>query len=142
MQDSNCSSVEITSEWDCLLNASNDLISAVERAVGMTGADFAERFHKVRIEIGDDYPFLDPTLGGFEYVGSKARLKQYPSARIYMAGLSACLGRIVDQLADTNHGERFRERVAVELALTVRMRPAVFEPFKSYLDRIAGTRVL
>ncbi|HKZ80944.1 MAG TPA: hypothetical protein VJ124_21915 [Pyrinomonadaceae bacterium] len=142
MQDSIGKSAEVGPEWDTLLNASNDLIKAVERAAGVTGTDFANRFRKSQIEIGDDYPFLDPTLGGFEYVGSKVRLKEFPSARIYVAGIAGCLGRIVDELATANHGERFRERVAVELALMVRMRPAVFAPFTTYLDRIAGTRVL
>lgn len=142
MQDSIDKSAEVEPEWDTLLDASNDLIKAVERAAGVTAADFANRFRKSQIEIGDDYPFLDPTLGGLEYVGSNMRLKEFPSPRIYVAGIAGCLGRIVDELAAANHEERFRERIAVELAVTVRRRPAVFAPFTSYLDRIAGTRVL
>lgn len=135
-------SAEDTTAWDGLLEASSDLIGAVERAVGSTGVDFAYLFREARIALGDDYPFLDPTLGGFEYLGSGVKLKANPAARTYVAGVSRCLGLVVDQLGASNKGARFRERVAVELAMVVRTRPAVFAPFKPYLDRIAGTRVL
>jgi SpoVK/Ycf46/Vps4 family AAA+-type ATPase len=59
-----------------------------------------------------------------------------------VTGLSECLRRVVNKLATHKQGVRFRERVAVEIAVTARARPDGLVAFKPHLDRIAGTRVL
>jgi hypothetical protein len=129
-------------DWDNLLRCSGELIAAVERAVQTTGEDFADYFRLIRVELGDDYPFLDPTLGGFEYSDSAVRLRGQPAASTYVSSLTECLRRVVNKVAADKQGTRFRERLAVELAVAARGQANGFAEFTPHLDRIAGTRVL
>jgi hypothetical protein len=130
-------------ERNNVLVAGAELIGAVERAVQSTGIQFADVFREARIEVGDDYPFLDPTLGGFEYTGGAVIVRGKPSRAAFVNGLSGCLRRVVEKLASERPGgERFRERVAVELAIAARRQTNALADFTGQLDRIAGTKVL
>ena len=127
-------------DWADLFRTSADLIAAVERAVASAGADFATNFRAACIAVGDDYPFLDPTVSDFKYANGTVSLGASPEKSAYVKGLSECLRRIVNKLAIDKEGKRFRERVAVELAVAARTR--TLGEFKVQLDKIAGTRVL
>jgi hypothetical protein len=127
-------------DWDELLRAGGDTIAAVEGAVQSSGLDFAANLRTACIELGDDYPFLDPSASNFSYANGAITLNDRPSANAYVTGLSEGLRRLVNKLAIDKEGKRFRERVAVELAVASRMRPV--GAFTPLLDRIAGTRVL
>jgi hypothetical protein len=129
-------------DWDELFGVSGVLIAAVERAVGSLPADFGTSFRAARIELGDDYPFLDPTVRDLKYANGIVTLSVRPATSAYVAGLSDCLRRIVNKFAVDKEGRRFRERVAVELAVAARIRPDGLGKFKTQLDRIAGTRVI
>ena len=129
-------------EWDNLLRASEALIAAVERAVQTTGEDFTACFRLMRLQLGDDYPFLDPTVGGFDYSNSSVRLSKQPVPGAYVSGISECLRRIINKVAADKKSKRFRERLAVELAVAARRQANAFVQFTPQLDRIAGTRVL
>jgi hypothetical protein len=122
--------------------ASAEVIGAVERAVESSGINFAELFYLVRVEIGDDYPILDPTVGGFEYAQLKVTLTAKPAATTYVQGVSEALKRVVNRVAAEKEESSFRERVAVELAMALRRLPDGVGLFMTQLDRIAGTRVI
>jgi hypothetical protein len=129
-------------DWDDLLQASGELIQAVEHAVQSAGANFDSRFRSVAIELGDDYPFLDPTAGNLQYANGVVKLSELPSANAYVTGLGEGLRRVVNRQANGKDGKRFRERVAVELIVASRTRSNGLGEFTSHLDRIAGTRVI
>lgn len=128
-----------------LLRVSGELIAAVERAALSAGADFAALFQAARLDLSDDYPFLDPLTRRFEYVsGGIVRLHAQPVANAYVSSICECLRRIAGKLATGARGERARERVALELAVLARRRQSQLARFKflQHFDRIAGTRVL
>ena len=129
-------------DWDLLLAASGELIGGVERAVRSVNEDFAARFRATLIEMGDDYPFLDPTAGLLDYHEGKVALHERPAVSDFVTSLSEGLRRLVTRIVDDTGGVRFRERVAVELAVIARRNENAFAEFTPYLDRIAGTRVL
>ena len=129
-------------DWLDLLDAGGQLIRAVERAVENLGADFGSTFRAASIALGDDYPFLDPTGKDLTYADGAITLGDEPGGNVFVTGLSECLRRVVNQLALGKEGNRFRENVAVELAVAARMRPQGMGEFTPQLDRIAGTRVL
>ncbi len=128
--------------WELLIAAGGELISALERAVESINEAFAPRFQAALTSIGDDYPFFDPTANLLEYRHGKLILHDRPSAADFVAGLTQALGRVVSGLVDDHSGPRFRERVAVELVVIARRNESIFAEFTPYLDRIAGTRVL
>ena len=131
-------------DWNDLLRLSGDLIAAVERAALSFGADFNALFRAARLELAEDFPFLDPMTKRFEYAYSDVRLHVQSSASAYISGISECLRRVVDKLAAGPRELSIRERVALELAVMARRRQADLKRFNlvSLIDRIAGTRVL
>ena len=136
------SEVPDTIDWEDLLEVGGMLIASVEWAVQSLGADFDSDFRVARIELGDDYPFLDPSGNGLTYANKTIKLGDQPSRNAFVTGLSECLRRIVNKRANGKQGKRFRESVAIELAVAARIRPKGLGKFTAQLDRITGTRVL
>ena len=130
-------------DWYKLLRISGELIAAVERAIESAGGNFSEYFRAVRVELGDDYPFLDPSVGEFNYANAVVQLQGRPQASAFIASLTEGLRRTVNKLAsDDRNGAHLRERVALELAVAARKHGTSMSEFSPHLDRIAGTRVL
>jgi hypothetical protein len=130
-------------EWEAVVKASGELVGGVERALNNAGADFASVFKAARLELADDYTFLDPMSDGFTYSNSAVTLDGEMSSDAYVAGLSEALRRVVDRIAKGDRARRVRERVALELFSVARKRKEILtrSGFLSQLDRIAGTKV-
>src|SRR5882762_4430338 len=88
---------EETIDWADLLDAGGQVVGAVERAVESIGADFESSFRAARIQVGDDYPFLDPTGNGLSYADKTIILNGQPSVNAFVTGLSECLRRITNK---------------------------------------------
>ena len=131
-------------DWADLVEISGQLIAAVERAATGVGADFASIFKTVRLELADDYTFLDPSANRFDYANSSVKINAKPGAGPYVAAISESLRRVVDKIASGERAGRIRERVALDLAMLARQRREALTRFNldMQLDRIAGTRVL
>lgn len=130
--------------WGDLVSLSGELIGTIERAALSAGADFASLFHAARLGLADDYSFLDPSTGRFEYINGAVELYAQPSANAYVSGVSEALRRVVSKISTGPRAQSVRERVALELAVLARRRQAQLAMFKftPQLNRIAGTRVL
>jgi len=131
-------------EWHDLVRLSGDLIATVERAALSAGADFAGLFRTVCLGLADDYSFLDPGTGRFEYGNGTAQLRAKPSAHAFVSGISEALRGVVNKISAGPRAKSVRERVALELAVLARRQQSKLAKFKftPQLDRIAGTRVL
>jgi hypothetical protein len=131
-------------DWHELVRLSGELIATVERATLSTGADFNSLFYTVRLGLADDYSFLDPGTGRFEYGNGAAQLQAKPSANAYVSGIGEALRGVVNKISAGPRAKSVRERVALELAVLARRRQSQLAKFKftPQLDRIAGTRVL
>ncbi|HVG34201.1 MAG TPA: hypothetical protein VM911_14015 [Pyrinomonadaceae bacterium] len=130
--------------WPDLLRLSGDLIAGVERAAKSFGADFTAMFRAARIELADDFSFLDPAAQQLEYAQGTVRMNVQPGVNTYISSISECLRRVVDKLAAPARSRSVRERVALELAVVARRREGMIRQLKlaPYLERIAGTKVL
>lgn len=131
-------------EWNAVVKASGELIGGVERALTSVDADFGSLFGAARLELADDYTFLDPMSDGFTYSNSVVTLTGELPANSYVAGLSEALRRVIDRVAAGDRARRVRERVALELFSVARKRKEILarSGFRAQLDRIAGTKVI
>ncbi len=131
-------------DWPAILKASGELIAAVESAVNAAGENFGNLFNRVRLQLADDYSFLDPMSQAFDYANGAVSLNATLPVSVYVSGLSEALRRSVDQVAVGDRARRVRERVALEMLAAARRHGEVFERsgFQAQLDRIAGTRVM
>jgi hypothetical protein len=127
-----------------MVKASGELIGGVERALTGAGADFASLFNAARLELADDYSFLDPISGEFTYANSLVNLIGEMPESAYIIGLTEALRRVVDRVARGDCARRIRERVALELFSVARKRKEMMahSGFLPQLDRIAGTKVI
>lgn len=130
--------------WPDLLRLSGELIGTVERAALSTSADFQSLFHAVRLSLADDYSFLDPANGRFEYGNGTVKLHAALPVNSYVSGICEALRRVVNKISTGSRAESVRERVALELAVLARRQRSQLERFKftPHLNRIAGTKVL
>ncbi|MFN2578433.1 MAG: hypothetical protein ABR607_12165 [Pyrinomonadaceae bacterium] len=130
-------------DWPAILATAGELIRAVERAITASGENFQVLLNGIRVELSDDYSFLDPITGAFAYGDGVATLKQEIRVGIFVAALSETLRRIVNRVAVGERSRRIRERVALELLTVARAHAEVLDRsgFQAQLDRIAGTRV-
>jgi hypothetical protein len=131
-------------EWSAVVKASGELVGGVERALTSVDADFASLFGAARLELADDYTFLDPMSDAFKYERSVVTLTGELPANSYVAGISEALRRVVDRVATGDRARRVRERVALELFSVARKRNEILarSGFQAQLDRIAGTKVI
>jgi hypothetical protein len=131
-------------DWPAILAASGELIAAIERAVNAAGENFGNLFNRVRLQMADDYSFLDPMSRAFDYADGVASLSGEVPVNVYASGLSEALRRCIDRVAVGDRARRVRERAALEILAVARKQAQVFERsgFQTQLDRIAGTRVM
>ena len=124
--------------------ATGELIGAIERGINASGNDFTSVFAAVRLELADDYVFLDPFAQTMRYADGVVAMKAEPDVTSFVNGLSEALRRTVNQVAVGDRARRLRERVALELLAVARRRTEVLERsgWRAQLDRIAGTAVM
>ena len=127
-----------------LLEVTGELIAAVERAVLVAGSDFAPVFHTARLNIADDYTFLDPLAARFEYADGRVQLRVAISPPLVVAGVSELLRRVVEYVARAEHRIGVRKDVAREFATLARRRASSLARLKytPHLERIAGMKLL
>ena len=131
-------------DWPAILATTGELIGAIERGINASGGDFDSLFQAARVELADDYSFLDPFSRTFVYANGMASLNHQPAVSVFVSGLSEALRRTIDRVAVGDRARRIRERVALEMLTVARRQSVVLERsgFQAQLDRIAGTRVM
>jgi hypothetical protein len=127
-----------------LISLGGELIQAVERGVNACGEDFAAIFNLARLELSDDYSFLDPMTRELNYADGVASVAGQVTETSFVTGLSEVLRRVVDKVAVGDRKRRLRERIALELLGVARKRKEALEHsgFRVRLDQIAGTKVI
>ncbi len=120
------------------------MIGGVERALNRAEVDFTSLFNAARLELADDYTFLDPMSDALSYRNSAVTLSREIPVNVFVAGISEAMRRVVDRIATGDRARRLRERVALELFSVARKREEILtrSGFRSQLDRIAGTKVI
>jgi len=131
-------------DWPAILTVSGELIGAVERGVNAAGGNFASIFEAVRLELADDYDFLDPFAQTLRYSAGVVSLRTEPAVSVFVSGLSETLRRTINTVAIGDRARRIRERVALEMLPVVRKHAEVLERsgWRAHLDRIVGTTVM
>jgi len=131
-------------DWPAVLAATGELVAAIERGVNAAGGDFLRLFNAVRLELADDYIFLDPMPQTLQYAQGIISLNQHPPLDVFVSGLSEALRRTINRVAAGERARRVRERIALEILPVARKRAEVLEKsgLQAQLDRIAGTRVM
>ena len=135
---------EEEAERRAVVELSGELLTAVERAASVAGGDFATAFHRARIQLADDYPFLDPAQRRFTYTEGRVELAGRVSTGLYVSGIAEALRLSVEHMANDRERIGVRRDVARELSTLARRRQTLLVRYKfmPQLERIAGMRLL
>ena len=127
-----------------VLQLGGEVISAVERAVEASGAEFAAHFQAARAEMSERFPFLASLSACVEYADGEARLARGVSVAEFVEGTCEALRLVVERVAAPGGEEArgVRREAARELAALEEGRPRSLARFNfsSQLERIAGLR--
>ena len=131
-------------DWPAILAVTGELIGAVERGVNAAGGNFGSIFEAVRLELADDYDFLDPIAQTLRYSAGAVSLRTEPAVNVFVSGLGESLRRTVNTVAIGDRARRIRERIALEMTPVARKHPEVLERsgWRAQLDSIVGTTVV
>jgi hypothetical protein len=110
-------SEEIEAGFDLprLLAVWGETIGAIERMADSTigRGQFLEAFKYVMIEKANEYPFLDPFAGLFQY--KDGRIQYSGDAKNLSKGLSDCLSTTIEQLASQPAAADLEHRIQTEM---------------------------
>jgi hypothetical protein len=133
------------SDWDVLLNLTEELLTAVDRSLGRAGLPFTEAFENACALVAEDCPFIDPNRGLFEYRNGKVRLSTTIARERFLNAVLKALGRIFDHLRDEPELAKPFENAARQLRMLIRVRRDVYETLGFYdglSSLIAGSPVV
>ncbi len=127
-------------DWQTLLNLTAELLSSIDRVLAEANLDFPTAFEKARLEISDDYPFLHPVSGDFEYKNGKITMDEQINANLFVVSISESLRRIFDKLGGN---QKFSEiyRIAIQKILAlIHQRKPLYDKFSMtrHLEKITG----
>ena len=127
-----------------VLQLGGEVISAVERAVEASGAEFAPHFQAARAEVSERFPFLASLSACVEYAGGEPRLARGVSVAQFAEGTCEALRLVVERVAASGAeaARGVRREAARELAALEESRPRALARFNfsAQLERIAGLR--
>ena len=112
----------------------------MDRSLSFAELDFEAAFRKVRHEISTDYPFLHPSSEEFDYSNGKIKMTKQMNAKIFVAGISDALRRILDKLDTNPKFARVHHETLQRLVSVANMRAAEYRKFSMtpHIRRILG----
>jgi hypothetical protein len=113
-----------TSEWQLLLKLSVEILGVVDRSLANHNLDFSAAFRKARIEISEDYTFMRPELGIFDYKDGRVTMKSQINETVYINSIVEGLKRIIERLEQIpKFSELSRDTSHLLLALIQKRKP-------------------
>jgi len=85
-------------DWQTLLNLTAELLDTIDKSLAEANLEFTSAFEKARIELSNDYPFLNPANEIFEYKDGKIIVRKQLNAKLFAASINEALRRILDKL--------------------------------------------
>ena len=85
-------------DWQMLLNVTAELLDTIDKTLAEANLEFSAAFEKARSEIANDYPFLNPSAGIFNYKNGKITVREQVGAKLFAAGINESLRRILEKL--------------------------------------------
>src|SRR5882762_6503915 len=96
-----------------VLEIAGQLIAGVQRAANGFGGGFQKAFDASRVELADDFSFLDPTTTDLSYNDGIVQLKSQVAINAIVSGITECLRRTVNAISKGPRERTNRERVAL-----------------------------
>ena len=127
-------------DWQMLLNLTAELLNTVDSTLAEANLEFAAAFEKARYEIANDYPFLNPSAGIFNYKNSKIIVREQINAQLFAASINESLRRILEKLGKNPKFTNVYLTTVQKIIVLIEKRQPLYDKFSvtPQLARILG----
>lgn len=116
-------------EWQTLLDLTGELLKTIDDGLAKANLVFSSAFEKARIEISDDYPFLNPISGVFTYKNGRILMEEQVNAAQFSAGINETLKRILGKLGQISKFADVYRSIVQEILALIRARKSLYDKF-------------
>jgi len=127
-------------DWQMLLNLTAELLNTVDSTLAEANLEFAAAFEKARYEIANDFPFLNPSAGIFNYTNSKIIVREQINAQLFAASINESLRRILEKLGRNPKFLNVYLTTVQKIIILIEKRQPLYDKFSitPQLARIIG----
>ncbi|CAN5436747.1 hypothetical protein BH20ACI1_BH20ACI1_32570 [soil metagenome] len=127
-------------EWQTLLGLTAEILNTVDKTLAESNLDFPSAFEKARLEISEDYPFLNPASGVFDYKNGKISMDEQISATLFVVSINETLRRIFEKLGNNPKFAEVHRAVMQRIIVLIRQRKPLYDKFSitPELEKIVG----
>lgn len=127
-------------EWQTLLDLTAEILNTVDKTLAESNLDFPAAFEKARLEISEDYPFLNPASGIFDYKNGKTSMSEQISATLFVVSINETLRRIFEKLGNNPKLAEVHRAVMQRIIALIRQRKPLYDKFSitPELEKIVG----
>ncbi len=127
-------------EWQTLLKLTVEILGVTDKTLAQANLDFTAAFRKACAEVADDYPFLNPSSGNFDYEKGKIKMTQKVNEKIFVASIMEILRRILEKLESNPKFEKVHRQTSQTLIALMNKRRSQYDKFliTPQIKRILG----
>ena len=132
---------EISDEdWQILLKLTVEMLGVIDKSLALEKLDFTAAFRKARTEIADDYPFLNPKAGKFDYANKRIKMTEKVNEKIFIASMIEAIRRILEKLESNPKFTEVHRKTTQTLIALLNKREKLYDKFSitPQLKRILG----
>lgn len=129
-----------TEDWQTLLKLTVELLTVVDKSLAQAKLNFTAAFGKSRMEIAEDYPFLNPELNIFDYKNGKIKMTEQINSNVFTISIMEALRRILEKLSDNPKFTEVHRRTVQNIIALMNKRKTHYDKFSitAKLERILG----
>lgn len=116
-------------DWQLLINLTGELLGTIDKTLAAANLNFSAAFLKVRTEISDDYPFLNPQANIFEYENGKIVIREQTSAKLFTASILEALRRMLEKLGENPKFADVHRAAIQKILMLVHHRRTFYDKF-------------
>ncbi len=127
-------------DWQVLMKLSVEMLGVLDKCLAKHNLDFTAAFEKVRMEIAEDYPFMNPSEGIFNYKSGRIEMTRRVNENMFVSSIVESIRKIVTRLGENpRFSEQHRTISQVLVALLEKRKPHYDKfGFSKPLRRILG----
>ena len=127
-------------EWQTLIDLTAEILGSIDKTLAEANLDFPSAFEKARLEISEDYPFLNPVSGIFDYQNGEILISEQISSTLFVASINETLRRIFEKLGNNPKLDGVYRATAQKLLALIHQRKPLYDKFfiTPELEKIVG----
>lgn len=127
-------------EWQTLIDLIAEILNTLDKTLAEANLNFSSAFEKARLEISEDYPFLNPVSGIFDYQNGEISISEQISSTLFVVSINETLRRIFEKLGNNPKLTGVYRVTSQNLLTLIHQRKPLYDKFfiTPELEKIVG----